>query len=200
MARQPSQRRHATDEAGDINLTPIMSILVILIPMIIYAFTFFEVKITRVALPKMGQPKQVAKEDEKKPLLLTVLVSKKGFAIKMQEEMAAEPEPPIPKRPFTVKLLGKERKVVDYDYPALYTRLMRIKKEHKDERRIYIHADPLIPWQVVARVLDTTRYQLEEPAYDDLDKWAHAPLKRDSNGNPVPLFDDPKFTVAEGGS
>ena len=42
MARKPSSRRHSTTDLDDVNLVPIMSILVILIPMLIYAFTFFE--------------------------------------------------------------------------------------------------------------------------------------------------------------
>jgi biopolymer transport protein ExbD len=80
MARKPSERRHSKEKIEDLNLSPIMSILVILIPMLLYAFSFFEVKVQAVTAPRMGQSKPTKdKEEEEKPLNLTVLVTSKGF-------------------------------------------------------------------------------------------------------------------------
>jgi hypothetical protein len=55
MARKPSERRHSKEKIEDLNLSPIMSILVILIPMLLYAFSFFEVKVQAVTAPRMGR-------------------------------------------------------------------------------------------------------------------------------------------------
>ena len=96
MARKPSERRHSKERIEDLNLSPIMSILVILIPMLLYAFSFFEVKVQAVTAPRMGPSNQKPKdEDEKKPLNLTVLVTGKGFVVKQQAELTTEPEKPI---------------------------------------------------------------------------------------------------------
>jgi biopolymer transport protein ExbD len=195
MARKPSERRHGgAEDFGDVNLTPIMSILVILIPMLIFAFSFFEVKIQAVAAPKMGQPKKTDTENEKKPLNLTVLITDDGFKVSQEEELTTEPDAPIPKKLITNDL-GME--VKEYDFPTLYNRLMSKKKLHKDERTINIGADPHIPWHVIARTIDASRLQLEETAYDDFEKWSGAKVKKDSDGIPVELFDTVVFTVAE---
>ena len=57
-------RRHKPDELGDINLTPIMALLVILIPVLLFAFSFFEVKVQAVAAPRLGPSQKNKKKDE----------------------------------------------------------------------------------------------------------------------------------------
>ena len=54
MARKPSDRSHFVETEGEINLSPIMSILVILIPMLLLLFNFHEIKVQAVAAPKVG--------------------------------------------------------------------------------------------------------------------------------------------------
>lgn len=193
MARK--NRSHSQEEdLGDINLTPIMSILIILIPMLIYAFTFFEVKIQRVSAPKMGKPKKTEKEKEKKPLNLTVLITDKGFTIKQEEELTTEPDKPIP---LTKTTDEAGREITDYNYPALYNRLMKKKRLHKEETTVNIGADPHIKWHVLARTIDTCRVQLEEGAYGDFEEWSQAKVKLDSDKAPVELFPNVVFTVAD---
>ena len=199
MARKPSERRHGQEEeAGEVDLTPIMSILVILIPMLIFAFSFFEVKIQEVSAPKMSPTKEQKKEPDKKPLNLTVLVTEKGFSIKQEEDLTVEPDQPIPKRVFQIAdpadPSGKRMKEVhEYDYPTLYSRLMKKKKLHKEEQVINIGADHHIPWHIIARTIDASRVQLEESAYTDLTQWSQAKPKKDG----AYLFPQVVFTVAE---
>jgi biopolymer transport protein ExbD len=201
MARKPSERRHAKEVDGELNLAPIMSILVILIPVLIFAFTFFEVKIQQVSAPKMGPPKQTKKEDDqKKPLHLTVEITENGFNIKQSLELTTEPDKPIPKRNFVdtsgeaTGQKGKEYK--EYDYPALYTRLAKKKKMHKDERTINIGADFDIHWQTIARTIDAARSQLEESSYADMENYTMAKPKMDKDKvTPLAMFDTVVFTV-----
>lgn len=194
MSRKPSERSHAKDELGEINLTPIMAILTILIPVLLYAFNFFEVKIQGVSAPKMGTGKaETKKENEKKPLNLTVLITEKGFKLSQEEELTTEPEAPIPKRTFT----DADGTFVDYDYPRLYTRLMAKKKQWPKERTINIGADFDIPWHIIARTIDASRVQLEEDGYEDLEGYSLAKPKRDNEGNPSMLFDNVVFVVAD---
>ena len=54
MAKKPSLRKHGEIVIEEVNLTPIMSILVILIPMLIYAFNYNEMAVQEVSLPKTG--------------------------------------------------------------------------------------------------------------------------------------------------
>ena len=178
-----------------------MAILVILIPTLLYAFTFFEVRVQAVAAPRLGPAKKAEKkeEDQKKPLNLTVLVTKNGFALKQQAELTEAQEPPIPKRSFMVK--GKE--LVDYDYPALYTRVRQKKIEHPDETTVNVGAEMDIPWQTIARTIDATRVVLTADSYDDIEKYNAAKPKmgKDQDGDgaadPVDMFPAVVFVVAE---
>ena len=54
MSRKPSERRNAEDFDDELDLTPIMSILVILIPVLLFAFSFFEVRVQAVSSPRLG--------------------------------------------------------------------------------------------------------------------------------------------------
>ncbi|GMV43298.1 MAG: hypothetical protein AMXMBFR64_50140 [Myxococcales bacterium] len=196
MSRKPSERSHSAVELDEINLTPIMAILTILIPVLLYAFNFFEVKIQGVSAPKMGTGKSEAKkENEKKPLNLTVLVSEKGFKLSQEEELTTEPEPQIMKRTFQT---DDGVSYVDYDYPRLYSRLMTKKKQWPKERTINIGADFDIPWHIIARTIDASRVQLEEDSYDDLSSYSAAKPKREANtGEAQVLFDNVVFVVAD---
>ena len=195
MSRKPSDRRHGGDEElQDLNLAPIMAILVILIPLLIYAFSFFEVKVQAVAAPRMGSAKsKPTNKDEKKPLNLTVLVTSKGFTVKQQAELTTEQEKPIFKRTFTVE--GKE--IETYDFPALYTRLMQKKQAYPEEQTINIGAEMEIPWRVVSQTIDAARLQLVGDSYDDLLEYAMAKPKTDGKGETVDLFPAVVFVVAE---
>lgn len=194
MARKPSERSHSEVTLDEINLTPIMAILVILIPILLYAFNFFEVKIQGVSAPKMGTGKAEAKkENEKKPLNLTVLITVKDFKLTQEEELTTEPEAPIVKRTFT----DAEGSFVDYDYPRLYSRLMAKKKQWPKERTINIGADFRIPWYVIARTIDASRVQLDEDGYEDLEGYSKAKPRRDNEGNTQMLFDNVVFVVAD---
>ncbi|MCB9727559.1 MAG: biopolymer transporter ExbD [Deltaproteobacteria bacterium] len=191
MARKPSERRHGKERVEDLNLSPIMSILVILIPMLLYAFSFFEVKVQAVTAPRMGPSNAKPKEeDEKKPLNLTVLVTSKGFVVKQQAELTTEPEKPIFKRSFNG---GTE----EYDFPALYSRLMAKKKQYPDESTINIGAEMDIPWHIIARTIDAARVQLVEDSYEDLKAYSEAKVKSNSKGEAVDLFPAVVFVVAE---
>ena len=202
MARKPSERAHSEESVEELNLVPIMAILVILIPVLLYAFTFIEVKVQAVAAPRLGPSQKNKKkddDDEKKPLNLTVLITKDGFALKQQAELTAEPEPPIPRRSFTVN--GRE--IEEYDYPALYTRVRQKKIDHPEETTINVGAEMAIPWQTIARTIDATRVVLEKDSYEDITKYGQAKPKigqdKDGDGikDPVDLFPAVVFVVAE---
>lgn len=195
MARKPSERRHSEEEVGDVDLSAIMAILVILIPMLLYAFSFFEVKVQAVAAPRMGTgtPKKKT-DDEKKPLNLTVLITSKGFVVKQQAELTTEAEKPIFKRTMTDSD-GVE--VEEYDYPTLYSRIMGKKKQYPDEKTINIGAEMDIPWYIIARTIDATRVQLEKDMYEKLADYQDAKPKLDEDEAPVDLFPAVVFVVAE---
>ncbi len=219
MARKPSEASHSSDAGQELNLAPIMGLLVILIPMLLAMFNFFEVKVQAVAAPKLGTGSSKKSDDQKKPLNLTVLISKTGFQLKQESELQTEPEKPILRDTFTIttkdssgaaSTITKE----DYDYPALYSRLAAKKRAYPDETTINIAAEMDIPWYVIARTIDASRIELEEGDFsgpDRMTKYSAAKprmrqSKKDVNQDnkvdekdlePVPMFSRVVFVVAE---
>lgn len=188
----------------ELNLIPIMGLMVLLIPMVLFLYNFFEVKVQAVAAPRLGSAAQKKPDDDaKKPLNLTVHISRTGFQIKIQEDLMVEPIPAIPKRVFA----GMTEE--EYDYPALYTRLRTFKDNpaYDKENTVNISADMDIPWQTVARTIDAARLKLVEPSYDDLKTFANAQAlevevpDRDGDGKAdkevVEMFSRVVFVVAE---
>jgi len=208
MARKPSERSNSKEVQSELNLAPIMALICILIPALIFAFQFYEITVQSVAAPKLG-PKSSAKseedKDDKPPLNLTVLISDKGFVLKWNDELSAEGgEPPrIPKKTFKDE---EGNQVEDYDYPKLYTEVVKKKKDYPEEDSVNIGADFAIPWSTVARTIDCVRVRLAEDAYDELAAYSSAePLKPEvkkgvvdeEGGRQVPLFPKVVFVVAE---
>jgi biopolymer transport protein ExbD len=89
-ARKPSDRRHGGDEEiPDLNLVPIMAIMVILIPMLIYMFTFHQIRVQRVMAPRRGTGAKKANEEKKeKELNLTIVIKRnQGFALTWEQAL-----------------------------------------------------------------------------------------------------------------
>ncbi len=197
MARLPSERKSRLNEADvDIDLKPIMGLICILIPLLVYAFSFYEIKLQPVSAPKIGAPApQEAGDEQKKPLNLTVLLTEQGFAVKMEKELAeGEADINIPKKSFQTP---DGRRVTDYDYPELYARLVEIKKKFRSETTINIGAEPDVTWETIARTIDAARVELKDERYKDLKSYSEAPEATDDEGRPRLMFPQVVFVVAE---
>ena len=176
------RRRHDLDPGTPrINLTPIMSILVILIPVLLFAFNFFQLSIQTAHAPRSGPG------GGKTPTRLTVLVTGKGFAVMGESERSPRTQGhAIPKKD------GR------FDYASLYNVLVDKKRERPTDGVINIGAESNIPWSVVVRAADTTRYLLEEDRYESLATYDKAlPRVATEAKTPVRLFDDIVLVLAE---
>ena len=190
MARSKQQKV----DLPEVNLTPIMSILVILIPILLFAFNFFQLKIQKVQAPRTGKSSK-PKDPTKQPLNLTILITKQGFAVQQQKELMGEAAG------------AKIPKAEDgqYNFAKLYNVLVRKKEQYPKEKIVNIGAEFEIEWQVVARTIDATQYFLEEKSYESNKEYRDAKLAmeevEDDEGNtkkkPIPLFDQVVFVVAE---
>lgn len=193
MARKPSERSHRKEVQNELNLAPIMAMLVILIPMLIFAFQFYEITVQTVDAPKLGTGKAKQSEtDEDPPLNLTVLIGSDGFVVKQQADTELGEEPPLlKKRKFTIckaKVPDKSkpwqtcppisnddfhvRTVFEYDYAALYSLIASKKQKYPNENTINIGGDFEVPWHVVARTIDAVRIKLAKQGMSGESVWA----------------------------
>ena len=191
----PSGRGHGQEEGlGDPDLIPIMSIMCILIPMLIYSFVMYEVKVQEISLPKFGGP---STGKPSKVLNLAVLVGKDQHLIKIQGGGKEAKE---------IALKKKKAKMCDpavpcdecvsdefdnYDYAGLYNEVVKLKdsKAFAEVDSINIGADDTVPWKVLAKTIDSVRVKLDKPSYATFCEYDRGkPLKvktTDADGNEI---------------
>ena len=164
---------------GELNIVPYLDIMMNLIMFMLLSMTgLISFGVLNVSAPKysQGAPVAVNPGEENNPkLLLSVLVSDKGFFIAgMGGVLGSEGTndqsgaPTIPK-----KANG------DYDYGALTGKMADIKKAFPEESKAILGADAKIPYEVLVRTMDAVR---ENPA-------------QLVEGKPSALFFDVSLTV-----
>lgn len=221
MARN---KRDSTDEVKELDLTPIMNMVVILIPLLLLSMVFLEVGVINITAPKLSvgpsTPQEVPEEDKK--LNLTVAVGAKGFeigatgAILPQKAGCPVPGPTICLIKQTVDVAAKfqrSRELLSagniaegevlmkealeaYNWVELYNSIARIKNEYKDETVIKISADPDVPYAAIVRVMDVTRFRLEKDSYSKASEFWTAGYKK-VGSQQEELFPDPVLAVAQ---
>jgi biopolymer transport protein ExbD len=194
MAR-PSGRGHVGEEGiGDPDLIPIMSIMCILIPMLIYSFVMYEVKVQEISLPKFGGP---SSGGPSKVLNLAVIVGKDKHVIKIQGGGKEAKEIALKKQKRRLcdpavscdECAGPE--FDDYDYAGLYKEVAKLKAsdDFKEVDSINIGADNAVPWKVMAKTIDAVRSRMDKDSYGNFCEYDRAkPLKlktTDADGNEI---------------
>ncbi len=83
MAKKPSDRRNYKEPSMEINLTPMMNLITILIPVLLVSTVFVEIAVINVAAPAIGGAPQDDQPDkpDKPPLNLTVTITDKGYTV-----------------------------------------------------------------------------------------------------------------------
>lgn len=221
MARD---RKNDTSVEQDLNLAPIMNMVVILIPLLLLSIVFLQVGVINITAPKlsMGPPSDTPPPDEEPPLNLTVAINAKGFRIgatgAVLPEMAGcpVPGPTICLENQSVDVGAKYTKARSdlaagnvgqgeaelaaalgaYNWKELYNQLVRIKTQYKDETIINISADPDVPYAAIVRVMDVARFKLDKEAYSKSSEFWSAQYAKGGTGYEE-LFPDPVLSVAQ---
>lgn len=220
MARGKRQDESVSHE---LNLAPIMNMVVILIPLLLLSVVFLQVGVINITAPKlsMGPPSDTPPPDEP-PLNLTVAVNAKGFRIGATGAILPEmsgcpvPGPTICLEQQTVDVAAKFQKARSdiannnsqqgeaeltaamnaYNWKELYNQLAKIKNLHKDETIINISADPDVPYAAIVRVMDVARFKLEKDTYSKTSEFWAAQYAKGGTGYEE-LFPDPVLSVAQ---
>ena len=84
MAKKPTQRRNFKEEPQDLNITPMMNLIALLIPTLLMSTAFVEIAVINVAAPAIGSaPESASQPDkpDKPPLNLTLTITDKGYTV-----------------------------------------------------------------------------------------------------------------------
>jgi len=219
MAR--SRKKGIDDKLEDLNLVPIMNLVVCLIPMVLLGTALVKVGVINVNAPNFGMGKaSEEKEDDKKPLNLTLLMGEKGLMIKASIPLSAIIKPTDgvevsesgitirEKEPFKLVdvEVGKNETVkkpfYHYNYPVLYSLLAQIKDGVKDQYPkdtvIKLGIDANIPVKHIIEAMDSIRFRLEKDSYSKEDDFMEASIKYeeiDGKRRPIPLWPDVMFAA-----
>lgn len=181
--RKPSERRNFCEPDQELNLTPMMNLVTILIPILLVSAVFIEISVLEIALP--GKPAPDTPEGE--PLSLAVTLTENGYTVAtsggvldkhgdVRSPDASGPSIPLLNRQVSCngyvgtrppprarnkgapKCTSADESVTYwiYDTVALRQRLIEIKEAFPGERAIIITADPDIQYEAITNVIDAS--------------------------------------------
>lgn len=155
MAYRPSKRSSRTIEPLEINIFPMMNLMVVLVPLLLSTATAIRLGVIELNLPQaVGGAAAEAQMpvEATKSLDLTVTITDQGlFVSSSQAVLQADQEgPTIPLTPTG-----------EYDYEALSNMLLELKEKiyntPLDTRRVILQAEPDIAYQVLVSTMDACR-------------------------------------------
>ena len=153
------QYRENNIEQGD-PLIPILNLVCMLIPLLLYGAVFVKFKVLDVAPPKIKQGTIEQTKDD--ALNLQVIVGEAGFYIKVnpkhRQAWMAEPGtgPDIPKTDNGL------------DYDELRRKLTELKNAHATEQTIFIGAEDNIDYEIIIKLMDFTRGTSAHPLFPNV--------------------------------
>lgn len=148
------KRREVDAVEGD-PLIPILNMVCMLIPLLLYGAVFVRFVIIEVNSPRMSQVPQQQPPDENEKLNLTVMITDQGFTFKVNPKFrlpwmsmstdAASAGPDIPKKDD------------DWDFKELNKKLKEIKENHREETQLILGAEDDIKYEVIIKAMDFSR-------------------------------------------
>lgn len=166
MAYKPSLRRKSDELDMELDIRPVMNLMVVLIPLLIAGAEWVKLGIIEINVPPAkdaggpgaGEGQNEEKEVAKK-LGLTIAVSQKGITIGNAGMILSGEEGEGP----TINMLDDG----EYDYAKLREKLIEIKKKivgkgFKDESRAVLTASADIEYQVIVKVMDQLQTYTDE--------------------------------------
>ncbi len=187
MAKKPTERRSFTEESLDVNLTPMMNLIAMLIPCLLLSAAFVEIAVVNVSAPSMNSAPDDGKKRLDVPALdLRITISERGYIVSGSQGPFPTPGgqptgngptiPVVQQKVSCVPYVGtwppprsknsdspKCNKSADagvywvYDTEALNKMLMEIKTQYPEERRVIIAAEPGTEYDTIIGVMDASR-------------------------------------------
>ena len=164
------------EKVPDLDLVPIMNLVTILIPFLIMAAEFVQLAVIDSSAPPIGKPPPKSMEDDTEPFQLIVMIMNNGLYIDGSkgvkqlvygEDAGAssgdddkEREPKFRCVDSYGSELDRCESKDDYNWQALASLLVEIKKEFSDEtlqEDIFIMPDHEIRYEVIVRAMDVAR-------------------------------------------
>jgi len=156
MAFRPSKRSSRQIEPLEMNMFPMMNLMVVLIPLLLSTATSIKIGVIELNLPQAvgGPAAQATIPKELKPSLdLTITITAEGFYLSSSRAILKKPETGGP----TISLNADG----EYDFETLSQQLYDIKRKiigtPQETKRIILQAEADIEYQILVSTMDAAR-------------------------------------------
>jgi biopolymer transport protein ExbD len=136
--------RKELEEVEDINMTPIMSLFVILIPFLLLAAVFVKVSIISSPFPKLGGAS--SQKQDKTLFVLDIKIKMKGIEITTTGNKRRR------KKTHKIPKLDGE-----YQYDKVHALMVQVKRYFPKEYRMNLFPDGKVPYDAIIQLMDATR-------------------------------------------
>jgi biopolymer transport protein ExbD len=177
MAYKPSARRTEEGLSMDLDIRPVMNLMVVLIPLLLQGAEWVKLGAIEINAPPSksggnGAADEQDKKEEEKVIGLKLAVTTDGITIANAVTVLTSDQGEGPTVPINVDS--------EYDYELLRTKLIEIKEKivgqgYKDENRVVITASKEIEYKNIVELIDNVQ------TYED------------AEGNQKPLFPEVNF-------
>ena len=181
------------EEAEELSLTPIMNIVLVLIPLMLLNVVFMTITVINVTMP---QPSTGAAQNGEPPKRLQLYISQQGFTV-VENGMPLPAIEGCPAGGVTICALkdepeeGKEVETDRYRWLELYNTLMDLKpkSDWKEHDQIEILPDQATSFGVLVKAMDIARNQRTTEADKDKGVGKTFSSVEELNGSVIPLVD-----------
>lgn len=158
--------RKRGESAEELNLVPIMNLVTILIPFLLMAAQFVSYAVIDSTLPAISATPTEQEEPEEKPLNLSIMITRDGFAVSGNHAELKTGGDEGEGKGATVPCVvpgcaydsdGGEGPAEAYDVAELRALLGRIKDDKPEERNVILVPDSDLPYEVLVLAMDATR-------------------------------------------
>jgi len=166
MAYRPSKRAKQDYEWVQPNITPMMNLMVVLIPLLLSTAEFVRLGVIEINLPPGESSAELFADTQQNNLDLAITITDKGFFISSNIAVLAGTDEGKP----TVPILGVQNDSLIYDYSTLSMRLYEVKcrlreviRQRRDKTlfpdslQIILTAEPNVIYQTVVSTMDAAR-------------------------------------------
>lgn len=157
-----SKKISDVEAAPGLDLTPIMNMVLCLIPLMLLSVVFMTISVIDVSMPQRSAG--AAASDGEPPQRLQLFISKQGFTIvEGVKSLPAIEGCPNDGPTICLKDENESTEVKKYNWLQLYNTLFGIKTqkgEWSDHDQIDIVADSAVNYGVLVKAMDISRYQL----------------------------------------
>jgi biopolymer transport protein ExbD len=163
MAYKPSARRKSADLDMDLDIKPVMNLMVVLIPLLLAGAEFVKLSIIEINLPPQNQggggEDQSPDREVEERLNLSIVITKSGFTISSPSAVLPGESDEGPTIPI------KDDNSFNYDLlkeKLIEVKKMILEKSYKDKDSAIITASADIEYQVIIDVIDAIQLYTDD--------------------------------------